>query len=506
MAWSQVKADLVHAYRHTVETLANLPSAKRWRARHPKLTSYARRRLSLKDFTGLPLTVVAAALVYTMALFFEIAAEYLEHDPLVAVDIRVANLLYSLRSDGMLRFAYFITISAEAGAVIVLALALTALLWFRRQRIFALSLWLTLITAEGTMFVAKHLFQRARPDALLRAVSEDSFSFPSGHATTAAAFYGFIAYLVIRSGKSWKTRISAVVSAGLIALLVDFSRLYLGVHYLSDVLAGNLVGLAGLLFAIGITEWLIARNFAARPAAFSRVELLVTAAGTLLMVSAISFVIAPLSLERRPSVPPTDIGGRDPLSLFRAGTLPRYTETLIGSRQEPTNIVIIAKEQCLERQMASAGWILADGISLSSTEHIAKAALLNQEYPTAPMTPSFFNAFPNDYGFEKETDRKTIRSRHHARFWKTGYSTDSGILFAGTASLDTGIKWGITHTIAPDIDTERDILVGDLRMAGVIADERQVPFVPPTLGKNFSGEEFFTNGKAAFLTFKACSS
>lgn len=504
MAWSQVKDDLARAYRHSVETLADQPSMKRWRSRHPKLTSYAGRRLSLKDFTGLPLTVIAAALVYTIALFFEIAAEYLEHDPLVAVDVRIANLLYSLRSDGLLRFSYFITISAEAGVVIVLALGLTALLWYRRQRIFVLSLWLTLITAEGTMFVAKHLFQRARPDILLRAVSEDSFSFPSGHATTAAAFYGFIAYLVIRSSKSWKMRISAAASAAVIALFVDFSRLYLGVHYLSDVLAGNLVGLAGLLFAIGVTEWLIARGSAAKPAAFSRKELFITAAEALLAVSTVTFVIAPLSLAHRPSVPPKNIDGRDPLSLFQAGTLPRYTETLVGGRQEPTNIIVIAEERCLERQMASAGWDLAEGVSLASTEHIAKAALLNQEYPTAPVTPSFYNTYPNDYGFEKETDRKTIRSRHHARFWKTGYSTDAGILFAGTASLDTGIKWGITHAIAPDIDTERDILVGDLRKAGVIAEERRVPFVPPTLGKNFAGEEFFTNGEAAILTLKPC--
>ena len=77
-------------------------------------------------------------------------------------------------------------------------------------------------------------------------------------------------------------------------------------------------------------------------------------------------------------------------------------------------------------------------------------------------------------------------------------------MYVGTASLDTGLKWGITHAIAPDIDTERDLFVSDTQKAGVVTEEKLIPFVSPTLGKNFSGDQFFTNGKAGFIVFSSC--
>lgn len=84
----------------------------------------------------------------------------------------------------------------------------------------------------------------------------------------------------------------------------------------------------------------------------------------------------------------------------------------------------------------------------------------------------------------------------------TGLGSGSGALFVGTVSLDTGIKWGITHAIAPDIDTERDRIVSDLSQAGLIAQKQDVSLISPTLGKNFTEDEFFTNGKAAFVILK----
>ena len=118
------------------------------------------------------------------------------------------------------------------------------------------------------------------------------------------------------------------------------------------------------------------------------------------------------------------------------------------------------------------------------------------------MTPSFYDARPHDFGFEKETDAKTVRARHHARFWRTGFITASGTLFAGTVSLDTGVKWGITHTIAADIDTERSLLVSDLSQQHVVAEQQVLQLVAPAIGKNFTGDAFFTDGKAVLVTLQ----
>lgn len=481
------------------------PPIQGWLHRHPRLARQLRQRLSPKSFTGLPLTLLGGTFFYVLALLLGIVEDYLSHDPLIAADVRIANLLFVVRSAEWLQIFYVLTLLAESAVVIVAAIVLSVVLWLRKQRVFVFALWLTLIFAEGVTYFGKLLFHRGRPDMLLRALSEDSFSFPSGHATTAAAFYGFLAYLIIRHCRSWKIRIATIATTALLIIAVDISRLYLGVHYLSDVLAGNLVGIAALLFAVAVTEWLIAERRVAASGAF-RWSWIAVAAASILIAVWVVLKIAPLPSVQRVAIPERRIGSEDALPLFQNGTLSRYTETLIGTTQEPVNIIILAPKDCFTTEMARSEWVLADGLSPATIERISKTALLNQEYPTAPMTPSFYEARPHDYGFEKETDRKTVRSRHHARFWNTGYATPAGNLFAGTVSLDTGLKWGITHAIAPDIDTERDLLVSDLTQAGVVAHEERVPWIPPTLGKNFSGDQFFTDGKAILLTFQSCGS
>jgi undecaprenyl-diphosphatase len=87
----------------------------------------------------------------------------------------------------------------------------------------------------------KALFQRGRPEPLAGFIAAQQFSFPSGHAMVAAAFYSYLAYLSWGLVHSWWR---AVLVAGLIALvlLIGLARLYLEVHYLSDVIAGYLAG------------------------------------------------------------------------------------------------------------------------------------------------------------------------------------------------------------------------------------------------------------------------
>ncbi len=491
-------------WRAVKTTFVEHPTVRKWMERYPKAIRFLRERFTTKHFFGLPFTLLVIAFVYTTSLLLGVVQDYLSGDPLIEADKRLANLLFAFRSPTLLRLFYFITLFAESGIIIAVALFLTGILWRKRQRVFACSLWLTLIVSEGTTYLGKLLFHRLRPEELVRAIVEDSFSFPSGHATTAMAFYGFLAYLIIRTHRSWTVKVCAFFGAVMIVLLVDVSRLYLGVHYLSDVLAGDLVGLSALIFAISVTEWLLWQRHEDRPLQLLSPLLLMAMIELCAVITVFVFAPSPWTKAQTPNT--EHIEANVIPQLFQKGTLPLYTETIIGSHQEPINLMIITPQRCLIEGFSNAHWMLADIVSLHSLKQAAKAILLNQGYPTAPMTPSFYDTRPHDLGFEKETEKQTVRSRHHARFWKTRYETAPGSsLFVGTVSLDTGVKWGgVTHTIGPDIDTERDLLVSDLKSGGIVDDIQEISLVSPTLGRNFSGDEFFTDGKAVFLTMHTC--
>jgi undecaprenyl-diphosphatase len=90
------------------------------------------------------------------------------------------------------------------------------------------------------------VFERPRPSPLWALAEEASFSFPSGHSVAAFAFYGVITYLIFRRLKGRAARVALISTASVFIVAIGASRVYLGVHYPSDVVAGYLVGLIWL--------------------------------------------------------------------------------------------------------------------------------------------------------------------------------------------------------------------------------------------------------------------
>ncbi|HEY4651419.1 MAG TPA: phosphatase PAP2 family protein, partial [Pontibacter sp.] len=114
--------------------------------------------------------------------------------------------------------------------------------------------WLAMAGVGLSVRYAKTFISRARP-ADVAYYQVEHYSFPSGHATTAMALFGLLAYLYYRSSRTKKHFRKIIVWAAVVLiLLVGFSRIYLGVHFLSDVLAGYLLGLLWMLVGISLAE------------------------------------------------------------------------------------------------------------------------------------------------------------------------------------------------------------------------------------------------------------
>jgi undecaprenyl-diphosphatase len=108
---------------------------------------------------------------------------------------------------------------------------------------------------EALNLLLKELFARPRPFFVDPLLPVTGYSFPSGHAMVALVAYGMLAYFAILALRSWQARAAVVLGTSLLVLLIGFSRMYLGVHYFSDVLAGFAAGgvwLSALITAMEI--------------------------------------------------------------------------------------------------------------------------------------------------------------------------------------------------------------------------------------------------------------
>ena len=135
----------------------------------------------------------------------------------------------------------------------IVVAAFTILVVYRRWVEFA---GLAICFSGGAVlnYILKNLFERARPD-VFRIVAASGYSFPSGHAMVSIYFYGMLAFLIARNIKSWQWRYVVVAITMLFILTMGISRVYLGVHYPSDVIAGYTAGGMWLMFSISLLMW-----------------------------------------------------------------------------------------------------------------------------------------------------------------------------------------------------------------------------------------------------------
>ena len=149
-------------------------------------------------------------------------------------------------SDYMTPIAKIIT---ECGGVLILLLSTILSLVFIKNKKIGIAITLNLLMSTCLNLILKNIVQRPRPIEY-RLIDETGYSFPSGHSMVSAAFYGFIIYLIYRNTKNYKLKVCLMTILSVLIVLIGMSRIYLGVHYTSDVIAGFLISISYLMLYI----------------------------------------------------------------------------------------------------------------------------------------------------------------------------------------------------------------------------------------------------------------
>ena len=183
-------------------------------------------------------------------------------DQITLVDAQLAAWFHAHATPQFTQFMLVVSSLQGILAMSIYALLFGIFMLRKKQRYWLLAL---VVAVPGGMLLnvfMKEIFNRARPGFTDPLVTLTTYSFPSGHVAGATLFYGVLAAYLIAHISKWHGRIAVVVTAILLVALVALSRLYLGVHYLSDVLGAAAEGVAWLALCLTVTHILWQRRVA----------------------------------------------------------------------------------------------------------------------------------------------------------------------------------------------------------------------------------------------------
>ena len=243
-------------------------------------------------------------------MFAEILDAVVEGDDLAAIDRPVVAWVADHRAGWLSDLVVAVT---DLGGTLVLATVVTAVAVGVAYRLRSWRpLLLAALVAGGCgllVAAAKVLIARDRPDPLLRVITETGYSFPSGHAASALTAFATVAWLVCMVTTGRTIRATAWLAAGLLTVAIGLSRVYLGVHYPSDVLGGWVLGAAWLL-----TVAVAARTLAADEPIVKRVRTPVA-----VVVAAGAVIVGIAGLPSAAAAPAIDADRAGQIALHRAG-------------------------------------------------------------------------------------------------------------------------------------------------------------------------------------------
>jgi len=237
--WVAAHRALLMGYR---EAALCYPPVARLRESYDTQLRWLLRRLTPGQYLGLHLTLGLAAAAGCIWLFGGLAEDVITGDPLVRFDRSTAAYLHSLATPSLTTFFLGVTALGSIETIALLGMIVAAILAKRRRWAY-LGTWIAAVGGSVVLDrLLKELFARPRPFFEHPLLLETSYSFPSGHAMESLVVYGMLAYFAVLALESWRARTAVVFGAVLLVLLIGFSRMYLGVHYFSDVVAGYAAG------------------------------------------------------------------------------------------------------------------------------------------------------------------------------------------------------------------------------------------------------------------------
>lgn len=217
-----------------------------------------RGRREFLNKTEQKMTLKYVTTIFTVIVLFIVAfifiASRIQGAEIIAFDKVIIDFVQSLQTDATTKWTIVLTDMGSIKFISIAVVVGAGLLCLYKK--FSLAVFLIFVPSLGGLLnkFLKWLFKRERPD-ILPLITEHGYSFPSGHSMGSLLFYGSCAYVLLHIWKSAGIKAVTIIVACLFILIIGISRIYLGVHYPTDVVGGYAVGFAFLLVCIFVFRY-----------------------------------------------------------------------------------------------------------------------------------------------------------------------------------------------------------------------------------------------------------
>ena len=186
-------------------------------------------------------------LLICLIIFFIFITTLVIFNKINFIDSSVYNFLISFKNDSLTNFFRFVTKFSNVAFLVIFVL-IVLLILRNKDAVFVI---FNLIFLRLLNYVIKVIIKRDRPN-ILRLIKIGEYSFPSGHAMISMGVYGYLIYLIYKKINNLYIKYLGIIILSLLIILIGISRIYLGVHYFSDVVAGYTLSLIYLIIFIRV--------------------------------------------------------------------------------------------------------------------------------------------------------------------------------------------------------------------------------------------------------------
>ncbi|MBO5182904.1 MAG: phosphatase PAP2 family protein [Bacilli bacterium] len=190
-------------------------------------------------------------IIFLILLIIWILLVYLvKTNKIVNFDNYIYNYLSGISNNNLTSFFRFITYFANYQIIVLLCILLLILI---KNKWIGISISINSIFSTIINKILKSIFARPRPD-VLKLIKQGGYSFPSGHAMASMSFYGFLIYIIYKSSLNKNIKIILIITLTTLILLIGLSRVYLGVHYASDIITGYITSILCMFIYVEIIQ------------------------------------------------------------------------------------------------------------------------------------------------------------------------------------------------------------------------------------------------------------